>query len=249
MQYQDEYSDWAQDYDLFGEIEHENVPERDFLDGILKENGVKTVLDCACGTGQHLIMLSKLGYQMHGSDYSDAMLKACQKNLSAANLKTPLKQCDYRKLEDQWTQKFDAVLCLTQAINHMLTKEDLVLALTSMRNRLNENGVLILTQGTTQRTLQDKFRFSPVVNNKDFSRILIRDVDGEEQTIHVLDLFHSDGKNAMERHEIRIKIILDEEFNMLLKEAGFSKVEIFGGYDRQPYDKETSWKLIIVAKN
>jgi glycine/sarcosine N-methyltransferase len=76
MIYKDEYTDWAEDYDKFGEITNINLREQEFLNKTFKLNNVKTVLDCACGTGTHLYMLSKLGYTVHGSDYSSAMLNA-----------------------------------------------------------------------------------------------------------------------------------------------------------------------------
>ena len=57
MIYADEYEAWAGDYDLFGEINDINLAERDFLVETFFQNQTKSILDCACGTGQHLIML------------------------------------------------------------------------------------------------------------------------------------------------------------------------------------------------
>ena len=99
MKYVDDYAGWASDYDLFGEIDSINADEREMLDALLKECGAASVLDCACGTGQHIVMLSQLGYEMSGSDYSAAMLDACRANLDRLGLRAELKQCDYRELE------------------------------------------------------------------------------------------------------------------------------------------------------
>ena len=76
----------------------------------------------------------------------------------------------------------------------------------------------------------------------------VRDIEEEFQTIHILDIFHSENKNEMKKHDIHIKVILDEEYETLLNESGFSKVDIWGDYDQTPYDKEKSWKLIAVAR-
>ena len=248
MIYQDEYRDWAQDYDEFGEIDQANEAERDFLDRVLTSCGVRDVLDSACGTGQHLIMLSRLGYNLSGSDFSLAMLEACRRNLNRFGLFVSTAECDYRSLETSWEQKFDAVLCLTQALNHMLTREDLLKALRSMKERLRDDGVLIITQGMTHRTLRDEYRFSLVVNKPDFTRLFVRDIEEHFQSIHILDIFHSGDHSEMKQHDIRIRIILDEEYLSLMKEAGFSRVELFGGYDQSPYDREHSWKMIVVAR-
>jgi glycine/sarcosine N-methyltransferase len=246
--YEDSYATWARDYDLFGEIGVVNQAEQDFLRTVLVECGARTLLDCACGTGQHLIMLSNAGFKLFGSDRSEPMLEVCRKNLDQFNVEVETKACDYRTLESAWPRTFDAVLCLTQSLNHMLTHEDLVDALRSMRGRLDPTGVLLITQSTTHRTLQGEFRFDLVVNTRDFSRVFARDIEEHFQTIHILDVFHSEERCALERHDIRIRIILDEEYLALLKEADFSDVHIYGGYDRQAYDRAASMKLIVVAR-
>lgn len=248
MIYKDEYIDWAQDYDKFGEITDINLKEQEFLNKTFKLNNVKTVLDCACGTGTHLYMLYKLGYTVYGSDYSFAMLSVCKNNLDKEGINVLLKQADFRYLENAWEERYDAVICMTQAIAHMYTEEDLIMALRSMKNRLSDNGVLIMTQGTTHRTLQDKFRFDLVVNNKDFSRVYVRDIKDGFQTVNILDIFHSENENRMKKHSVFIKILLDDDYKHILDRAGFSRVNIYGDYDMNPYDKEMSWKLIVVAQ-
>ena len=245
--YTDSYAEWAADYDLFGEIDALNMEERAFLDRTLAACGATTVLDCACGTGQHLVMLSGLGYGVYGSDFSEEMLTACRANLQRMGVNVETRRCDYRALESVWDQRFGAVVCLTQSLNHMLTHEDLVAALTSMRRRIAPGGVLILTQGTTHRTLQSDYRFDLVVNNRDFSRVFARDIEEHFQTIHILDVFHSDERRGMKRHDVRIRIVLDEEYRDLLREAGFSSVNVLGGYDGRPYDRTSSMRLIVVA--
>jgi len=248
VNYKDEYADWAQSYDNFGAITDINENEKAFLVSVFSKYKVKTALDCACGTGPHLYLLSKLGIDVCGSDYSEAMLKACEENLSREGISIITKKADFRYLEKVWIEKFDAVLCMTQSIAHLHTHEDLLTAFKSMRERLNDGGILIMTQGTTHLTLQDRFRFDLVVNNQDFSRVFSRDISEGFQTVNILDIYHSDKVSKMETNSVHIKIILDDEYKSLLTEAGFSKVNIYGGYDMGPYDKENSWKLIVVAE-
>ncbi len=248
MIYADEYESWAGDYDLFGEINDINLAERDFLVETFFQNKTRSILDCACGTGQHLIMLRELGYDISGSDNSEAMLAVCRDNLNKFEIDVPVRHGDYRHLQDIWENKFDAILCLTSSLLHMHNKADLLAALSSMRERLNDNGVLIITQGTTHKTLEDKFRFDLVVNNRDFTRLFVRDLKKGFQTLHILDIFHSDMRNGMKQHDVHLKIILDEEYRSLLQEAGFSIIDIYGGYDKSPYDMNVSMRLIVVAR-
>lgn len=48
-----------------------------------------------------------------------------------------MRQCDFRCLQQAYTEKFDAIVCLTTALLYLHTDEDLITALKSMKDRLN----------------------------------------------------------------------------------------------------------------
>lgn len=243
---EDSYSSFANDYDEFGEIDHYLGAEKEFFETLFAEHRVESVLDCACGTGQHLYMLAEMELKVAGSDYSAAMLEVAGKNLAKRGRKIPLHQCDFRYLEEVYTEKFDAIVCLTTALPHLHTERDLVTALKSMKACLNQNGLLVLTTGTTHHNLTLP-PIEVVVNREDFTRVFVKEQDEEFQTIHVLDLYHSSDRMENNQYDIVYKIILDEEYRSLLKQAGFKKIQIFGDYDRKPYDTEST-RLIVVAQ-
>ncbi len=248
MEPKDEYSQWAQNYDKCRSITGIYESEKTFLDNTIKKYHIKRALDCACGTGPHLLLLARKGIKVYGSDYSEAMISICRRKLSRAGIKAMIKKADFRYLEKVWNEKFDAIICMRQSIAHLLTQEDLITAFKSIRNRLNNDGILVMTQDTTHLTLQDRFRFDLMENNKNFSRIFVRDIDNGFQTLNYLDVYHSNKRDEMINHSIHLKIILDDEYRLLLSEAGFSKVHVYGGFDMAPYNKEKSWRLIVVAE-
>ncbi|WP_040196900.1 methyltransferase domain-containing protein [Candidatus Soleaferrea massiliensis] len=242
----DIYEEFAYDYDEFGNIEDYLGSEKAFFEQLFAENNVETVLDCACGTGQHLYMLSEMGYRVFGSDYSASMLDVAAKNLEKHRREIPLRQCDFRFLQKAYTEKFDAVVCLTTALPHLHTDEDLVTALVSMKDRLKANGLLVLTQGTTHNTLSLP-SIEVVVNRDDFSRIFVKEHDSRFQTIHILDLYHSQKRRENRQYDIVYRILLDDDYRRLLTAAGFERIQIYGDYDRSPYDQQ-SGRLIVVAR-
>ena len=115
-----------------------------------------------------------------------------------------------------------------------------------MKDRLNKNGLLILTQGTTHFTLTLP-SIEVVVNRDNFSRIFVKEHDDQFQTIHVIDLYHSQNRLENNQYDIVYRIILDDEYRGLLTKAGFNNINIYGDYDRSPYDKESK-RLIVVAQ-
>lgn len=242
----DIYKTFAFDYDEFGPIENYLGNERDFLDKLFKQHKVNTILDCACGTGQHLYMLSQLGYQLWGSDYSPSMLKVAKRNLQECGKNIPLCQCDFRYLKSKFDITFDAIICLTTALPHLHTDEDLLLAIRSMKSRLNGSGLLIFTSGTTHHTLTLP-SIEVIINREDFSRVFIKEHDNHFQTIHVLDIFHSPQRTEHNQYDIVYRILLDDDYRLLLTKAGFTDIDIYGDYDMSSYSK-SSERLIVVAK-
>ena len=243
----DLYEEFAFDYDEFGPIESYLQSEAGFFGELFSRHGVRTVLDCACGTGQHLYLLAQAGYEVCGSDLSASMLKVARRNLEQRGRHIPLQQCDFRQLERAFSRRFDAVLCLTTALPHLHTDEDLLMALRSMKGRLNDKGLLVLTQGVTHYTLSLP-AVEVVVNRPDFSRVFVKEQDGTFQTIHVLDLFHSEKRQGSKQVDIVYRILLDEDYRRLLSQAGFQQVRIYGDYHFSPYD-ENSRRLVVVAEN
>lgn len=79
MKEEDNYRNIAEYYDY---MHKENPKRKKFFNKIFKENNVKTVLDCACGTGNDLIMFYSLGYEVTGSDLSDSMLSIAEQKIA-----------------------------------------------------------------------------------------------------------------------------------------------------------------------
>lgn len=243
---QDIYKKFAYDYDEFGPIDEYLGDEKTFLNKVFSQAGVKSVLDCACGTGQHLLMLAGLGYDVWGCDYSESMLEVAGKKLAERGLHIPYRQCDFRFLEQKFKRTFDALVCLTTSLPHLHKDDDLLLALRSMKGRLNAGGVLVLSQGTTHFTLGLP-SIEVVVSRKDFSRIYVKEHDQKFQTIHVIDLFHSEDRLENNLYRFVYRILLDEDYKRLLFLSGFKDIQIYGKYDMTPYDFK-SRRLIVVAK-
>ncbi len=248
---QDPYEGFAARYDLFdGDFGHLADQERDFFRQLFARQKVRRVLDCACGTGRHLYLFHSLGCQVTGSDLSPSMLAQARKNLTDYGLQVPLHQVDYRELPQHFEQPVDAVVCLSSSILHMPDDEQVLRAFRSMRAVLRPRGILVLTQGTTDRQWQEKPRFILAVSTSDFSRLFAIDYLGQGALYNILDLFHGSERNELKVWSIEYPhILLRDDQERLLRAAGFHALDFFGSYRFAPYDKEKSQRLIAVAHN
>ena len=122
----DEYKSFAKNYDLGRDITDVNEQEKQFYKRLFSEHKVDRILDCACGTGRHCYLFSKMGYDVQGSDISGAMLAQATANFAQKGIDVKLTQCDFRNLEQHFQQTFDAVVCLTTSLPHLHEDDELV---------------------------------------------------------------------------------------------------------------------------
>jgi len=73
--------------ELFDNVDRLTRLEALSLDGILRPNSVKTILDCACGTGIQAIGLAQKGYKVSASDISRKMVRILKRKATNKGLK------------------------------------------------------------------------------------------------------------------------------------------------------------------
>ena len=244
----DPYETLAARYDR---MRGENPKRAAFFRSLFAEHNVRTLLDCACGTGQDLVLFSEMGFACAGSDLSEAMLTQARKTLASAGRDLPVTQADFRGLPDCFSERFDAVVCLSNSINELLEDDETLAALRSMKRVLRPGGLLVLDQGQTDRSIATRQRFVPIVNERDFTRIFEIDIDDERQiqTVHILDAVHTAQAREFHTSCVRLRIRLEQGWRSVLTEAGMTDIRVLGGWNADDYDPETSQRLIVVCRS
>jgi len=95
------------------------------------------ILDVCCGTGNVAGLLSERGYNMTGLDGSKLMLDYAKENAPAVEFV----QADARDFN--LGRKFQAITCLFDSINHLLSKDDVLLVFKNIYEHLEENGIFV----------------------------------------------------------------------------------------------------------
>lgn len=176
------------------------------------------------------------------------MLAQAKKNMTVSGKEIPLHRVDYRSLHEYFKIKFDSVVCLSSSILHMPNNKQVVQAFKSMYKVLKVNGILILTQGTTNKQWKKKPRFILAVNDKVFSRLFVIDYTDKGARYNVLDINHNSEIPELKVWSVEYPhMFLKDDYNKLLKLAGFKKVNFYGSYHFEPYNKGKSNNLAIVA--
>ena len=124
-------------------------------------NDGASVLDCACGIGTQAIGLAALGYNVTASDISDGEISEARTRAKKANVDIRFANADFCALSRVFSEKFDIVIAMDNALPHMLTSEDLGRAVNSIANQIKENGIFVGSIRDYDALLQDKPPYSP----------------------------------------------------------------------------------------
>jgi SAM-dependent methyltransferase len=250
-----EYDAYSVYYDLLWGNEQVDVP---FYLAMAKETG-GPVCELACGTGRVLLPLARAGFEVTGIDVSQAMLDKLQAKLDKeprdVQARVALKCADMR--DYRFTQKFKLVFCAFNSFLAMITTEDQLACLRSVRDYLADDGRLVinifapdhkrLIRGTeTQRDVErdpETGRDMVVTNISKFN-LVSQSVEAWE----CVDRIGDDG--TVRRYPTRFTLswIHHREMQLLLRLAGYEIVAGFGGYDKRPYDYVSGMQLFLAKR-
>jgi glycine/sarcosine N-methyltransferase len=133
------YDDLAPDYHLiFADWEASIARQAQALALLL--GAAETVLDAACGIGTQALGLARAGFAVTASDVSPAAVARCAREATARGLLIRTAVADLRTLD---LGRFDAVVCMDNALPHLLTDEELAAACASLHRSLVPGGVLL----------------------------------------------------------------------------------------------------------
>lgn len=241
----EEYKILADVYDILNPKE-EIFGQQVFFETLIKKYAVLRILDCACGTGWHLSMFHDMGLTCFGSDISGEMLTLAKKNLEGKYI--PLKIEDFRTLEHSWGETYDMAVCLTTSLPYMLTDDDVVKALTSIYNRLNDGGVVVITNGITDSLLDAKPKFIPARVNANDAFYFICEYHEDLMTFNILYIKKTDESFEHKYTSATYNAMRRSVLERCLAKTDFKNIQYYGDYDFSEYSKENSSNLIVVAE-
>ncbi len=159
------YNNLAAQYDkLFLDWQATTHEQAAILDRIFQDSGfghTAQVLDCACGIGTQAIGLAALGYSVTASDISDGELAEAGERARKNGVKIRFEHADFCALADTFSEPFDIVIAMDNALPHMLTKETLKAAVRSIIGQIRPGGIFVASIRDYDSLLKSKPPYSP----------------------------------------------------------------------------------------
>ena len=154
----------SQYHKLFLDWQATTQEQAEILDRLFSDNGFDKsahILDCACGIGTQAIGLAAIGYHVTGSDISDGAIKEAKERAVKNNVSVRFEHADFCSLLDAFTEQFDIVIAMDNALPHMLTSNDLACAVSSILNQTKNGGMFVASIRDYDALLMDKPPYSP----------------------------------------------------------------------------------------
>ena len=156
--YKEEYvHNFVKVWDDLIDWEARAASEGDFFIRLLKERGVKRILDVATGTGFHSVRLLRAGFDVVSADGSPEMLAQAFSNAKKCGFILQTIHADWRWLSRDVHTKYDAVICLGNSLTHLFSEHDRRKALAEFYAALTHDGLLILDQRNYDAILDHGF--------------------------------------------------------------------------------------------
>ena len=198
-----------------------------FLKEQIGRPGPYKLLDCSCGIGTQAIGLGLQGLKVHATDLSSVSIECAEKEAKALGVEMTFGVADFRRLEESVLETFDVVLTCDNSISHCLEHEDLATALSSMKGRLNESGLLLISLRDYEELVAHKPRFNNehVQDRPDGRRVVFQVWDwaegGDRYLNHQFLIKEAGGDYGVQHFETELRALLKHEIMTAVDRAGF----------------------------
>ena len=245
------YDRFASKYDVMISDKRydEDLP---FFNSIFKKHGVKSVLDCSCGTGKHVIKFSQLGFEATGSDVSIEMINKAKRNAESLGTDADFFQADFKRLTDVFYKKFDCVVCLGNSLNHELEEKGILSALRSMYEVLRNKGVVIIQIRNLPKWVKEGRRIFPVHFHKEPNGdrkifFYVLDFYRTKEKFNVISFLEFNEKPTFEADSVDYRIVSAQKLKELMMKIGYRQLKIYGDFKFARFSDEHSEDIIVVG--
>lgn len=229
---QEFYNNIASQYDkLFQDWQSSIHEQAVILNRIFNDNGFDTaahILDCACGIGTQSIGLAALGYRVSASDISAAEIIEAKERAKKNNVDIRFELADFRGLADRFSEQFDIVIAMDNALPHMLSNKDLEAAIKSITEQTKPNGIIVASIRDYDRLLEEKPAYSPpyIYKTDKGQRVCFQTWTWKNDNYHLVQYIIEDEQTLQtSKFECEYRAVRREELTSIFRANGCKEVQ------------------------
>ena len=245
------YDRFAKYYDLeYGHKEN----DLDFYLDLAEAHG-GPVLEVGVGTGRVAFDLAAAGHEVWGIDNSAKMLHQARSGLreydELIQQRLTLVQADMRDFN--LDRRFPLCIAPFRTFLHNLTLSDQLSTLRSIRSHLQPGGTLALDlfvpiySVMAQDEWRDRVEAHELADPQSELTIEIKVRHQQADQLLIIQNKYNYKNRPPETAEMKYRYVFRYEMETLLRLAGYNSIEVYGGFEKQPYDYH-SGIMVFIAK-
>lgn len=205
------------------------------LTSYLKLQKNDTILDLACGRGRHSKYLYKQGFNVTGVDLSKESIDY------AKQYEKPKLHFEVHDMCLPYPKRFDAVFNLFTSFGYFENEIDNLRTIKAIKEELNPTGFGVID------FLNVDLAIKKLVSSekKNVGDIVFHIEKYVEDGYIIKNIRFNDNGNDYFYTE-RVKALTLEDFKLYFKEANVELKHVFGNYQLDNFDKNTSGRLILI---
>lgn len=238
------YNTLSADYDSMINFDASLLKRKDALKiFILPED--ETAADLGCGSGLDSIALTQLGLKVTGFDISEDMLKAAISNTTRYKAGAEFLPFPMNRVPKLYNNKFSFAVSLGNSIAN-IEKKKLIPSLARMYSLLKPGGHILIQILNYDRILAAKERIVGITQKENCTFIRFYDFEKEKTFFNILKIENAEKT----KHTLITTEIFPYKSNALIKlfkDAGFKKIQKYGGLNKSDYIAGKSPDLVVSA--
>jgi SAM-dependent methyltransferase len=239
------YTDISLVYDDLFPVSSE---QRSLLDSLRDGGGVRSVVDCGCGTGAQLLPFAAAGAECLGFDPDPSLVAIARRKL-AVYPRTRVEIGGFSDLPRLASAPSDLLMCLGNSLVHVPQAEAGRFLADAARS-LVPAGTLLLQILNYERLLRAGVTELPLMRVAEGAVEFRRryEWEGDRRVTFRTSLRISTGEEPrIVRNEIPLYPLYPEELWEMLASAGFGDVRYYGDFSRTEFSPESE-ALVCLAK-
>jgi ubiquinone/menaquinone biosynthesis C-methylase UbiE len=222
-----------------------------FADSLIQKYcpGTKRVLDLCCGTGEHAIQMTKLGYEVTGIDLSNDMLAIAREK--AENLDLSINFICGNVYNVDVSEKYRAAYCLGYTLLYMTDHSKAVDFFDAVKHALEPGGVFVVDFINGWSIIKEWHKDKATYRFDDATIFLSEQatLDRKNRLKHVEFQYLIDNRNGQVKTvfaEEDLRIYFEDEVGLLLSSCGFETIRSYGDHKLETDNKDVP-EIVIVS--
>ena len=239
------YKHWFNSKEYLNVYKHRDEKEAEELVKLVFDNISLSknshILDLAAGFGRHAILFAKLGYNVTAVDLSENLLSIAKENAKSEGIHINFVHSDIRNFNPD--SQYDLIVNLFTSLGYFEEDEENYYILRKVFDILSAGGFFVL----------DYFNKNFVVKN--IVAKTVEEIDDGVITQHrfiegerIVKEITIDKEGKVNKFYESVRMFSSNELIKMIQKLGFKNLRTFGDLSGNPFELESSPRIIIIVK-